>query len=127
MVSRLFVATVAAALMTSPSLAGDIVVTGQAQTFGDLEFGYSGTDRIDAARSGLAASIPAGSSVASARALLVRAGARCKDAAPSQMRCTSNKFEAVEDMLHDVSWTVAVNHDGDAVTRVAVDRASIGS
>jgi hypothetical protein len=111
----------------APALAQPIVVSGHPVTFQGLEYGYSGQDRIAEANAYFHDAIPAGSSASDARALLTKAGAHCADRNGAQLRCTANSFEAVDDMLHDVSWTVKIDRDGDAVTGLSVDRASIGS
>lgn len=127
MVPRLMLAAIAATLATAPTLARDIVVKGQGATFNDLEYSYSGSDRLDAARTELSREVPVGSDVAGARAILKQAGARCADVSVARLRCTSNHFEAVENVLHDVAWTISVDHSGNSVTGLSVERASIGS
>jgi hypothetical protein len=112
---------------TGPAHAQPIVVSGHPVTFQGLEYGYSGQDRIDQANSYFRSAIPAGSSVTDARILLTKAGARCSDRPGAALRCTANSFEAVDDMLHDVSWTVRVDRDGNAVTGLSIGRSSIGS
>lgn len=126
MLARFVIPLAAAAVATSPVLANSILVAAPAPTFRDFEFGASGADQLDAARTTFAKAIPIGSSISGARQVLTKAGARCRDA-QAELRCTSNHFEAVADILHDVAWTVAIDHDGNSVTGLAVDRESIGS
>lgn len=111
----------------APAVAQPIVVSGHPLTFQGLEYGYSGQDRIDQANAYFHTAIPAGTSVADARTILKKAGARCADRAGAPLLCTVNSFEAVDDMLHDVRWTVNVDRDGDAVTGLSLARTSIGS
>jgi hypothetical protein len=113
--------------VSAPIFAAPLIVLGRNTTFRGFEHELSGRDRIAAANSYFRAVIPVGSAVVNARALLKRAGAWCSDRDPAQLRCTANSSEAVEDMLHDVSWTVNVEHMDAKVTHVAVDRSSIGS
>lgn len=120
-------AACAAVLLSAPALADGIVVSARAPSFRNLEYDYDGADRVLAARTALGQAIPMGSSIVGARAVLKQAGARCRDRQPGRMTCASNQFEAVENVLHDVAWTIAVDHDGDTVTGLTIDRTSIGS
>ncbi|WP_068081055.1 hypothetical protein [Novosphingobium rosa] len=119
----------AAALLgvSAPAMASPIVVSAQPLSFRGLEFNHAGQERVDYARAALHAAIPQGSALSNARALLTHAGARCTQHQADRMTCVANSFEAVDEMLHDVSWTIHVSHDGDAVTALSVERQSIGS
>jgi hypothetical protein len=111
----------------APVHANPIVVTGHPITFRGLEFDYSGEQRIDVAEAALHSAIPVGSKVIDARSALTHAGAICHDRRPEEMTCVSNGFDVVENILHDVSWTIEVDHQGGSVTNLAIDRESIGS
>jgi hypothetical protein len=127
MSNRILIAALAVLGATAPAMADPITVSARPTTFNSLEYDYSGQERIDRANDYLHASIPVGSSVADARTLLRKAGARCSTKPAAQLRCTAESFETVESVLHDVNWTVDVDHQGDTVTGLSVDRQSFGS
>ena len=123
--------TIVAAAMTGfaivPAQADDIIVQGHTN-FRDLEYAYSGQDRIETARAMLNAAIPIGTDDTAAIAILRQDGARCGKAnAEEQIRCTVNSTEAAEDFLHDVAWTIRLDsHDG-RVAHLHIKRESIGA
>jgi hypothetical protein len=110
----------------APVQAQPITVTGRPLTFRGLEFDYSGADRMNAAKTAIHRAIPSGSNVGDARKFLTGAGAICRNHS-AKMTCVSNGFDVVENTLHDVAWTIDVDHKGGAVTDVSIDRESIGS
>ena len=117
-----------AALFASvPVVARDIVVTAH-PTFRDLEFDYSGQDRIDIAKASFRARIPAGTPTATAQETMRTAGAHCGVAADNgQTKCSFGSFEGVEDHLHDVVWTIGLDSQNGQVAHVDVTRESLGS
>ncbi|WP_022692220.1 hypothetical protein [Sphingomonas oryzagri] len=105
----------------------DIVVVGH-PTFRDLEFDYSGADRVAAARSSLDALIPAGTDTAMARAIVRKEGAHCRDAVnDGETRCTFGSFDGVDDHLQDIVWTVKLNSQAGKISDLSVARETFGS
>jgi hypothetical protein len=97
-------------------------------TFRDLEFTWSGDERVDVARRTFAAELPTGTPIAQAEAVLRRADARCHTPRrPDQVTCTFSSQEAVEDHLHDVMWTVVLHNRDGKVAGLSIDRTSVGS
>lgn len=98
------------------------------RTFRDLEYGYSGSERLDVARTLLSQEIPAGTDISTAREAVRRAGAHCGAAiAGGQTRCTFATFDGVDDHLHDVVWTVRLDSRNGRIVGLDVARDSIGS
>jgi len=106
----------------APAAAHTIVVTAPAPSFRHIEFIVPEDQRLPAAREAYARAIPVGSRVADARALLRHTGASCHRDKAAVMACTWSAFEPADDVVQDVVWTVAVAHDGDVVTGLAIDR-----
>lgn len=127
MSNRILIAALAMLGASAPAMADPITVSARPTTFNSLEYDYSGQDRIDRANAYLHASIPIGSSVEDARALLLKAGARCSTRPAARLHCTAESFETVESVLHDVDWTVDVDRQGDTVTGLSIERQSFGS
>jgi hypothetical protein len=98
---------------------------GDQLTFRGLEHRYAPKERLAVATDHFNMAIPAATPLHEARATLEKAGARCRDGAT--LTCTHNSFDGVENMLHQVVWTVEAQHDGGAVTGLQVNRESIGS
>lgn len=92
-----------------------------------VEFGYDGHERMVMATAMLQSAVPVGSSLNEAKLALAEAGSamRTRDAVTPELR--SHSFESVDDVLHDVVWTVDVLRDGDRSAGLEIDRASIGS
>jgi hypothetical protein len=124
---RCLIAAVALLGVSVPAMADPIVISAHSASFRGFELAWSGQERIDRATLYLQAAIPQGSALADARTLLTRAGARCTGHDDARMTCVSNAFEAVEDMGHDVSWTILIDHAGNTVTGLSLARDSIGS
>jgi len=118
---------IAATLLAGPSFAQTIVVSGHAPTFAALEYDYSDTAGTTPARNEIAAVIPVGSSVDGARATLRHAGAVCRDRSAARMTCAWTAFGTDRDQLLDITWTVEVNHNADAVTGLGVARSLTGA
>ncbi len=119
---------VPAALSASvPVIARDIVVSAH-PTFRDFEFDYSGQNRINIAKASFGARIPVGTPTATARETMRMAGAHCDAAADNgQTKCSFGSFEAIEDHLHDVVWTIGLDSQNGQVARIDVTRESLGS
>jgi hypothetical protein len=94
-------------------------------TFRGLEHRYSGQERIATAHQHFNTLIPAATPLHEARATLEKAGARCQ--AGTTLTCTHNSFDGVDNMLHQVVWTVEAQHADGAVTDLKIHRQSIGS
>jgi hypothetical protein len=94
-------------------------------TFRGLEHRYAGEARLETANRHFNTLIPAATPLHEARATLEKAGARCQTGAT--LTCTHNSFDGVDNMLHQVVWTVEAQHDGGAVTGLQIQRQSIGS
>ncbi len=123
------VAAIAAPIVLGvvPAAAQDIVVNAT-PSFRDLEFNYSGADRIQAARDVFQSQIPAGTPITDARATLRKAGAHCPAVAGTgDLRCTYSGFAAREDHLQEVNWMVAVRSQDGLTTSLKVDRTMLGS
>jgi hypothetical protein len=119
----------ASALAVAPAHATnpEIVVVGH-PTFRDLEFNYDSADRVSAARSSLAALIPVGTDTGTARAIVRKEGAHCRDQVnDGETRCTFGSFDSIEDHLQEIVWTVKLNSQAGKVADLAVTRESFGS
>ena len=124
-IAALILATTGVAAV--PATAQDIVVKAH-RTFRDFEYAYNGNEAVDGANAALNARIPAGMATSAARAIVRKAGANCDDAVDNgQTRCTFTGFEAVDDQLHDVIWTVRLNSQDGRIAGLNVARESIGS
>jgi hypothetical protein len=116
-----------ASVAVAPSSAQDIVVTGH-PSFRDIEFKYDVDQREKIAKSILDASISMGTETTTARQLVREEGGLCaKAATDGRTRCTFSMFEAVEDHLHDVVWTIQLNSQEGRIVDLAVARESLGS
>jgi hypothetical protein len=124
----IFSLVIPAALFASvPVLARDIVVKAY-PTFRDLEFELSGQNRVDVARASIRSRIPVGTPTTTARTVIRSAGAHCGALyEDGRTKCRFSSFEAVEDHLHDVVWTVGLDSQNGLVSHVDVARESIGS
>ena len=92
--------------------------------FRTLEYRYDDDDALTAAQTQLASLYPAGSSAAEAARGITAGGGRCKPAQDA-VRCTYASFEAKEDALVEVDWTVRIEADGSGALRnLAVDRST---
>ena len=118
---------IAATLLAEPSFAQTIVVSGHAPTFAALEYDYSDTAGTAPARDAIVAAIPVGATVERARATLRHAGAVCRDRSAARMTCAWTAFGTDRDQLLDITWTVEVNHNADAVTGLGVARTLTGA
>lgn len=121
-VGTLVASPLAVMLGVAPASAHTIVVTAPAPSFRDIEFIVPEDQRLSAAREAYGRAIPVGSQVADARALLRRTGASCHRGKAVTMACTWSAIEPADDIMQDVVWTIAVAHDGDVVTGLAIDR-----
>jgi hypothetical protein len=95
-------------------------------TFNDIEYERDGSDAADVGKTVIARDIPTGMAALQATKLLHEAGARC-EGGTAAVRCTHNSFEAVDDLLQDVVWTVDMGTANGFVTSAIARRASIGS
>ncbi|WBO20687.1 hypothetical protein [Sphingomonas abietis] len=92
-------------------------------SFRSIEFGPDPAGMVDDVRANLAARLPAGSSIADARALLRGAGAHCRaPKASGGMRCRYSDIQIQDDIMQDVSWTVNVGTVDDKVLSFTVTR-----
>lgn len=105
---------IAATLFAGPSFAQVIVVTAPAPAFAAVAYDY--TDAI-----------PLHSSIAGARATLRHAGAVCRDRGAARMTCAGTAFGTDRDQWVDITWTVDVDHQADAVTGLGVARPPTGA
>ncbi len=97
-------------------------------SFRDLEYRADASDVLQTARTRLSARIPSGTTVADAESILHKAGARCRPSQqPAIVRCRYEQFEATEERLRDVSWTIDLAIDGDTVSALSVNRSSTDS
>jgi hypothetical protein len=94
-------------------------------TFRGLEHRYAGQARMAAAHEHFNSVIPAATPLHEARATLERAGARCQTG--ETLTCSHHSFDGVDNMLHQVVWTVEAQHKDGAVTGLDIQRQSIGS
>lgn len=91
-------------------------------SFFSLEYHYSSSEVVAAARSQLDEYMPTGTPVADAKVLLKHAGARCRDLPGGALHCKYNKSEFADDIMQDVVWTVDVAATDGAVSGVTIDR-----
>lgn len=113
--NHFFVIAVASAILSfSPlSIAGAATAM---HSFGEIEFRSDSAALVDAMRADIAAHMPIGSSVDSARNLLSNAGARCHPAkADGSIRCSYYGAHFQGDVVEPVSWTVDLATAGDKV------------
>ena len=94
-------------------------------TFNHIEYERDGSDAAEVGKTVIARAVPAGMTASQAATLLHKAGARCK-AGVAAVRCTHYSFEAVENVLHDVVWTVDIGTANGIVASTTARRASIG-
>ncbi len=112
-----FVATVS--LLSAPAFAE----TPGIRSFRSIEFGADPAAMVEDVRTDLAARLPAGSSIADARALLRSAGAHCRaPKADGGVRCRYSDIHIEDDIMQDVSWTVDVRTADDKVVSLTVAR-----
>lgn len=91
--------------------------------FRDLEYRYDDDQVLPVAQSELAARYPVGSSAAEAVRGITRAGGRCSPD-DGTTRCTYVSFEAKDDALVEVDWTVRTEGDATGALRtLTVDRS----
>jgi hypothetical protein len=109
----------AALLAAAPGSAADRL------TFRGIEHLHPLKSRLPVAHAHFNGAIPAATPLAEARATLEKAGARCQ-AGPT-LTCTHSSFDGVENMLHQIVWTVEARHADGAVTGLDIRRQSIGS
>lgn len=92
-------------------------------SFRSIEFGADPAAMVEDMRTNLAARLPAGSSIADARALLRGAGAHCRaPKADGGMRCRYSDIHIEDDIMQDASWTVDVRTADDKVVSFTVAR-----
>lgn len=117
--------TVAAAFALLPVAANAAAPT--FKTFGAVEYRSNPAALVDNVRAGIAAQVPAGSSVESARSFLSNAGAHCKSAKDDgAMRCRYYGEHYTGDVVIPVTWTVDVAASNDKVTALTVERVPAG-
>lgn len=93
------------------------------RSFRSIELGADPAAMIDDVRADLSTRLPAGTSIAEARALLRGAGAHCRaPKANGMVRCRYNDIHIEDDIIQDVSWTVDIQTSGDSVTSFTVAR-----
>lgn len=119
----------------SGALAGSLLAVSSASaadarldkfSFANLEYRTDDDQALAVARSDLASRYPIGSSAADAARGLAAGGARCKTAADA-IRCDYASFEAHEDALVEVDWTVRLDTDSSgALHGLAVNRSTWG-
>jgi hypothetical protein len=112
-----FAATVS--LLSAPAFAETLGI----RSFRSIEFGADPAAMVEDVRTDLAARLPAGSSIADARALLRNAGAHCRaPKADGWVRCRYSDIHIEDDIMQDVSWTVDVRTADDKVVSFTVAR-----
>jgi hypothetical protein len=128
--SLAFIAVLCVGVAVTPAMAADKL------SFRDLEFDqprdplvgsnvvfadvhHSPAGQIELARDAVNAAIPAGTSLADAKAILRAAGARCSDAGT----CVYRDVQTIDENIDDVAWTVQLHADGDKVAGLDLDRA----
>lgn len=113
---------IALTLSTSPVSARD----GHSFSFRDLEYRYDAGDAERIGKHEVAGLVPAGTSVDAATRSMHAAGARCR-ADANALVCQYTAFEAVEEMPHDLGWTVTMPVSGTQITGAMAERESLGS
>ncbi len=93
-----------------------------AVSFRTIEFNAG--DRVAEAHNALGSAIPAGTSLATAEAVLSDAGAKCR---PSRhetdtIRCLYREMSAADESFDDIRWTTHLRTAGGLVTNLTVDR-----
>ncbi|UAK23096.1 hypothetical protein [Sphingomonas nostoxanthinifaciens] len=110
---------VTAGLLAVPAFAETAAIP----SFRSIELSAYPAAMVDDVRAGLAARLPAGSSIDDARALLRGSGAHCRvPKADGGMRCRYNDIHMQDDIMQDVSWTVDFRTADDKVASFTVAR-----
>lgn len=95
-------------------------------SFRDLEYRYDAGDAERIGKRQIADLAPTGTSVDAASRSLRDAGARCRMGA-GNLVCRYTAFEAVEEMPHDLVWTVTMPITDGRTTGLTAERESLGS
>ncbi len=92
--------------------------------FNAIEYQYADSDRVAQAQAALGDSIPAGTPLVTAEAVLSDAGARCHvsrhDA--NTVQCLYHEMSAADESFDDIRWTTRLSVSDGAVTAVSVSR-----
>ncbi|WP_420143178.1 hypothetical protein [Sphingobium sp.] len=100
---------VASAMLSIAPLATASAAT-PLRSFGEIEFRSDPASLVDEVRADLAAHMPTGTSLDTARAMLKDAGAKCRPAsADGAVRCRYYGIRVHGDGMEPVSWTVDLN------------------
>ncbi|PXA84854.1 hypothetical protein DMC47_39580 [Nostoc sp. 3335mG] len=83
---------------------------------------HTSGDRLAPALAAINAAIPAGTSRATAEAVLQQAGAHCRSASTSSERCTYFDVKTRDPYIDAIHWNVDLSLAGDAVDGVQVNR-----
>lgn len=113
---------IALAVSTSPVSAH----AARSFSFRDLEYRYDAGDAERIGKREITGLVPAGTSVSEAARAMRDAGARCRPHSDSLV-CQYTAFEAVEEMPHDLVWTVTMPVSGAQITGATAERESLGS
>lgn len=93
--------------------------------FRALDYHYDDDQALTAAQAELAARYPVGSSATDVVRAIVGGGGRCAPAAGDGVRCNYTSFEAKDDALVEVDWTVRADGDASGALRtLMVDRST---
>ena len=121
----LILAAIGAAVVLSP-LQGLNARTPDGFSFTDLEYRYDAGDAERIGKDEVAKLVQPGMSSVDAVATLRKAGTYCRPHA-EDVTCLYTAMEAVEEMPHDLVWTVKMGIADGRVTSVSATRESVGS
>ncbi|MGN6122139.1 MAG: hypothetical protein ACTHOJ_04205 [Sphingomonas oligoaromativorans] len=93
--------------------------------FRELEGGYAKSGGTGEAERRLAEAIPAGTGVGDAQAMLIGAGATCRNEhrTPDVRHCLFHQYSLADGAADDIRWAVRLDAPGGHVRTVSVDRS----
>lgn len=97
---------------------------GPALHFSDIEYSYADSDRVARAQSLLGDTIPAGTPLVTAEAVLSDAGARCHPSRrdTNTVQCLYHEMSAADESFDDIRWTTRLSVSDGTITAVSVSR-----